>query len=276
MHKKSLRTFLIAGAFALIGAIIGIAIGASLYGTILPFWSAKSIGQTSEEAIDILFVDYQYADAVHLEGNTLYVETRFGEIYLVSQNNSRLLSPLPNENAVFQIRLSGWEADAPIVAIADQGFIYQMVNNQWETIGGDVEQFKGFTPRLCADEWHLPVTGVIDSAGTVFSHALADEYVCYVLHANGQLQVWTRTRDAFSLMGSLLFGGLIGLIAGFNTIPIVNYFRRVKGHRQDSSSPKAAQHSVQQTWGRPRVFWHFPGFGGIPFRWRIHPPTPSG
>jgi hypothetical protein len=141
---------------------------------------------------------------------------------------------------VSQIRLRSWEADAPIVAIADQGFVYQMVDNQWETIEGDVEQFKGFTPRLCAGEWHLPVAGVIDSAGTVFSHALADEYVCYVLYADGQVQVWTRTRDAFNLMGSLVMSGLVGLIVGFNAIPIANYFRHMKRHGKDSSGPKAA------------------------------------
>jgi len=240
MHKKSLRTFLLAGSFALIGGIIGIAIEALLYGTVLPLWSAKSIGQTSEQAADILFVDYQYAEATHLEGNTLFVETRSGEIYSVFQNTWNLLSPLPDENTISQIRLSDWEADAPIVAIADQGVTYQLVDNQWETIEGNVEQFKGFTPKVCADEWHLPATGVIDSAGTVFSHALADEYVCYVLYGNGQLQVWTRTRDAFSLMGSLVISGLVGLIAGFNAILIVNYLRRVKEQGKHSSSPAAA------------------------------------
>jgi hypothetical protein len=30
---------------------------------------------------------------------------------------------------------------------------------------------------------------------------------------------------------------------------------------------------VHPTWGTRRVFERFLGFGGIPFRWRLHPPT---
>jgi hypothetical protein len=63
----------------------------------------------------------------------------------------------------------------------------------------------------------------------VFSHALANEYVCYVLFKDGRLQVWMRTRDAFSLIGNLVLGAMIGLIAGLNAIPVWNRFKNTRG-----------------------------------------------
>ena len=38
----------------------------------------------------------------------------------------------------------------------------------------------------------------------------------------------------------------------------------------------AVQPSVHPTWGTRRVFEHVSGFSGVPFRRRLHPPTPSG
>lgn len=227
MQKKSLLTFLLAGAFALIGSIVGIAIGGLLYGTLLSQWIVTSIGQVTDDAVDILFVDYQYLGAVQLEGNTLYVQTPSGEVYSVLRNRWQLLSPLPNGSSISQIWLRDWEVDAPIVAITTQGAAYQKIGGQWELIENRVEQFKGVTPTVCAAKWHLPVAGAIDSAGTVFSHALADEYVCYVLFNDGRLQVWTRTLDAFSLMRTLVVGALVGLVAGFNAIPTLNYLKNI-------------------------------------------------
>jgi hypothetical protein len=45
----------------------------------------------------------------------------------------------------------------------------------------------------------------------VFSHALADEYVCYLLFGDQRLQVWTRTLDAVSLLNFVTLSAAAGI-----------------------------------------------------------------
>ena len=65
----------------------------------------------------------------------------------------------------------------------------------------------------------MPVSRVADSAGIVFSHALADEYLCYVLHADGSLDLWTRNRNAFEMVtfgvNGAIVGGALGLMSKY-------------------------------------------------------------
>lgn len=230
MRKKSIPILLLKSALAVIGSIAGIIIAGLVYEILLPFWTVTSIGQAIDGATDILFVDYKYWEGTQLENNTLFIQTQSGDVYSVDQDRRHPISRLPDGQTISQIWLQDWDADAPIIAVTDQGNDYQLVDDQWELVENPTNEFKGFTPRTCADQWYLPVFGVTDSAGTVFSHALANEYVCYVLFSDGRLQVWRRTQDAFSLMGSLALGAVIGLVVGLNALPIWNRFnhKRVK------------------------------------------------
>lgn len=76
------------------------------------------------------------------------------------------------------------------------------------------EPFWGREPKQCSD-WRkrLSFRKIIDSSGVSFAHALADSTKCYVLFDNGDLEVWTRTQDAFTLMGTLGVSALTGIIA---------------------------------------------------------------
>jgi hypothetical protein len=121
MRKKSLRAWLLTGALALIGSFVGIISAGLLYETLLPLWTVTSIGQTIDGATDILFVDYKYPEAVHLEDNTLFIQTQSGDVYSMNQDGWRPLSPLPDGQTISQIWLRDWEADAPIIAVATQG-----------------------------------------------------------------------------------------------------------------------------------------------------------
>ncbi len=227
MLKNSVPKFLLNIMFSLIGCIIGSVIGVTLY-NILPFWTIIPIGQAAANTNDILFVKYQYLEASFLENATLYIQTQSGDVYSLTQKKSQILPPLPDEKVVSQVQLKDWDSDAPIVAITTLGEVYQLLNGQWELIQDQTQDFKGITPKPCAAEWYLPAVGVRDSAGTVFSHALADEYVCYLLFNDGRLQVWTRTLDAFSLMGVLVISALVGLVVGFNAVTIKKRFQSLR------------------------------------------------
>jgi hypothetical protein len=227
MLKKSLLKILLNVLFALIGCIVGAIIGGMLY-KLLPFWSIIPIGQAIDNASDILFVDYSYFNASHLSDAILYIQTQTGDVYSLTQKNWQKFPILPDGKSISQIRLSDWNSDAPIVAITTQGEAYQLSNGQWKFIPNRTQDFKGIAPTKCAAEWYLPVFGVKDSAGTVFSHALADEYVCYVLLKDGHIQAWHRMLDAFSLMNVLVFGDLVGLVVGFNAIAIKKRVQSVR------------------------------------------------
>jgi hypothetical protein len=221
MRTNSQPKFLLKLLFSIIGCVIGTILGGVLY-EFLPFWTVIPMGQTSDSANHILFVNYTSFEAAGSEKATVYLQTQTGEVYSFSQKKWQMLPTLPDGKTITQIRLKGWD-DERIVAITAQGEAYQLLNEQWEFIPN--QDFKGFSPSACAAEWYLPAIGVKDSAGRSFGHALADEYVCYVLFNDGRLQVWTRTLDAFSLMLVLVIGALVGLFVGFNAMAIGKHFQ---------------------------------------------------
>lgn len=221
MQKKSPPTCLLNILFSLIGCVIGAILGGVLY-ELLPFWTIIPMGQTADNANHILFINYPYLGATDSEKATVYIQTQSGDVYSFAQKKWQMLPTLPNGKTITQIRLKDWD-DERIVAITAQGEAYQLLNEQWEFIPN--QDFKGFTPSACAAKWYLPAIGVKDSAGRSFGHALADEFVCYVLFNDGRLQVWTRTLDAFSLMFVLVIGALVGFFVGFNAMAIGKHFQ---------------------------------------------------
>jgi hypothetical protein len=217
MKKKSLRVFLIAMGRALIGGIVGIAIGILVYGRVLPFWTVMSIGSAPKDADDILSVNFKYLSALHLEENIIFIQSQSNEIYFGFDHNWERLSPLPNGHSVSRIWFRDNEEHESILANDDQGEVFQMTNGRWELLTNYTDQFRGFNSVECAKEWYLPVFHAVDSAGVVFAHALANEDICYILLEDGRLQVWTRATDVFSLFNFIAVVALIGMVIGISS-----------------------------------------------------------
>lgn len=231
MRKNSLLIFLVKILLSLTGCIIGSILAGVLY-HFLPFWTITPFGQAAADSRDILFVNYLYPEATSLEKNILYIQNQSGEVYSLAENSMQTLPSLPDGKTILQIQIMTWSFDAPIVAKTAHGETFQLLKGQWEVIPDQKLDFKGFSVEPCAAEWLLPAIGVQDSAGTVFRHALANEYVCYLLFDDGRLQIWTRTLDAFSLMGYLVIGAFAGLLAGFNLMAIIKRLRRLWASRK--------------------------------------------
>jgi hypothetical protein len=134
MKRPSKSAILAACALILTGCILGSLIGNLLYGTVLPVWEVEAIGLAPKDAVDILYVDYRYPEAAHLDENTLYFQTPTGAIFAGLQGTWQSLSPLPGGQAVSEIRRLDNQASSPIVAIAEQGGVYQANNGQWEVL----------------------------------------------------------------------------------------------------------------------------------------------
>lgn len=164
MQTNSPLKLLLNLLFSLIGCVIGAILGGVLY-ELLPFWTVIPMGQTSDNANHILFINSTSFEAAGSEKATVYLQTQTGEVYSFSQKKGQILPTLPNGKTITQIRLKGWD-DERIVAITAQVEAYQLLNEQWEFIPN--QDFKGFTPSVCAAEWYLPAIGVKDSAGRSF------------------------------------------------------------------------------------------------------------
>ena len=105
------------------------------------------------------------------------------------------------------------------------GELYSFTQNKWELLPNRTQKPDNIPPITCANDWHLPVLGIADSSGVVFEHALANEYICYILFADGRLQVWERTTDVFNLMLFIAVSTLLGIVAGAKIIVILKYFK---------------------------------------------------
>ncbi len=200
--------------FTLLGGLCGVILGAIFYDLFLPFWSVTAIGTAPAAAAEILFIDYHFLGAAKFNENVIYIQTRSGENYIGNGLDWQPMPPLPNGQTISEIWLKdNWDRTTFLV-IADQGDVYQFSNQAWEFLAEHPERYGGFTPLQCAKEWYLPALHVADSAGVVFGHALANEYICYVLYENGNLGVWSRTQDVFNLIGFMGLAGLAGLVIG--------------------------------------------------------------
>lgn len=209
--RSTLSNTLFIGTLILIGSIFGLVLGVIFYNNFLPPWKTIEIISAHRDGIDILFVDYHSTEDNPTD-DVLYIKTQSGDIYSVLHNEWSSIPLLPDGKTISEImRRDGYD-DSPIVAITTQNEVFQLVANKWEVLENPIEPFWGMKPRQCAN-WRkrLSFRKVIDSSGVSFAHALADSTKCYVLFANGDLEVWTRTQDAFSLIGTLGISALIGI-----------------------------------------------------------------
>jgi hypothetical protein len=227
--RSILSNILFTGTLIVAGGILGLIVGAFFYEFFLPPWKTLEIQSTWTDGVDILFVDYHSTEG-DPANDILYIRTQSGDMYSVLHNEWSFIPPLPSGNTISEIKRRDGYADSPIVAITTQSKVFQLVDNKWEMMENHKEPFWGMEPEQCAD-WRkrLSFRKVIDSSGVSFAHALADSTKCFVLFDNGDLEVWTRTQDAFTLMGTLGIGALIGIIA-LSTIGF-----RMKHLKQDSN-----------------------------------------
>lgn len=209
--RSILSNILFTGTLIAAGSILGLVAGMFFYEFFLPPWKTSAIHSTHTDAIDILFVDYQSTSDNPLN-DILYIKTQSGDIYSVLHNEWSVIPPLPSGNTVSEVLRRDGYNNSPIVAITAQNKVFQLINNKWEILENQKEPFWGMKPRQCAS-WRkrLSFKKVIDSTGVSFAHALADSTKCYLLFANGDLEVWTRTQDAFSLIGTLGISALFGI-----------------------------------------------------------------
>jgi hypothetical protein len=105
------------------------------------------------------------------------------------------------------------------------GELYSFYQNKWKLLPDRTQKSDDIPPIACANEWHLPIFGVADSSGVVYEHALADEYICYILFKDGRLQVWDRTIDAMNLLFFMAVSAFIGMFAGARITVILKYFK---------------------------------------------------
>lgn len=189
------------------------AVGIFFYDFFLPPWKTLEIQSTHTDGVDILFVDYHSTEDDPTD-DILYIQTQSGNIYSVFHNEWLPIPSLPSGNVISEIKKRDGYADSPIVVITTQNKVFQLINNKWEMLEDHKEPFWGREPKQCSD-WRkrLSFRKIIDSSGVSFAHALADSTKCYVLFDNGDLEVWTRTQDAFTLMGTLGVSALTGIIA---------------------------------------------------------------
>ena len=201
------------------GGLLGLVAGIFVYEFFLPPWKTLEIQSTYTNGVDILFVDFYRTDDDPAD-DVLYIRTQLGDIYSVSNNQWLLIPSLPGENAILEIKRRDGYADSPIVAITPDNKVFQLIDNKWEALEDPKEPFWGVEPKQCSN-WRkrLSFRKIIDSSGVSFAHALADSEKCYVLFDDGDLEVWTRTQDAFTLMGTLGISVLIGIVA-VNTISL--------------------------------------------------------
>jgi hypothetical protein len=187
--------------------------GAFFYKLFLPPWKIIDIQSTHPDSLDILFVDYHYTSDDPVD-DILYVKTQSGDIYSIFHNAWSSIPPLPSGNTISEIRRRDGYADSPIIAITSQDKVFQLIDNKWETLENPKEPYWGAEPLQCSN-WRkrLPIRKIVDSAGVIFEHALADSTKCYVLFNDGSLEVWTRTQDAFSMIGTVGASTLLGAIA---------------------------------------------------------------
>lgn len=136
----------------LIGGTVGGAIALLLYGTLLPFWAVSPLGATPNDAVDILFVDYQHPGIWQLGKNPVYIQTQSRDIYFSLENGWEILSPLPNGQMVSQVWLRDDTFPNAVVAVADQGSVYQMIDGQWKLIQNHKGKFGGKNASACAQK----------------------------------------------------------------------------------------------------------------------------
>jgi hypothetical protein len=210
--RSTLSNFLFTGTMMFIGGILGLVIGIFFYNAFLPPWKTLEIDSTRTDTVDILFVDY-HSTLDDPTDDILYIKTQSGDIYSVLHNEWSPIPLLPDGKTISEIMKRDGYDDSPMVAITTQNEVFQLVDNEWEVLEHPTEPFWGMKPRQCAD-WRkrLSFRKVIDSSGVSFAHALADSTKCYVLFEDGNLEVWTRTQDAFSLMGTIGISVLLGAV----------------------------------------------------------------
>lgn len=208
----------------ILGGFLGAVIALLAYE--LPLGKISYIGIAPDTAVNIMMVDYQYLEAIHLEQNILYFQNNAQEIVYGLPDSWKSLPPLPDGHPVNKLWREYYGTYEGLVANSDGGASYWLVSDQWERIGDPSKLVRSGNPYHCSSEWMLPVFQVQDSEGWVFSHALADEYVCYILRDDGRIQVWSRTRDVFTMFASPLIGAGVGAVIGINYFRITDFLKR--------------------------------------------------
>lgn len=224
MTRKSLRSCLETFALMILGGFLGSVFALLAYE--LPLGTISYIGASPDTAVDIMYVDYHYPAAGNFDKNILYFQNSTQEIVFGPPDSWKTLLPLPDDHVVKSVWREHYGTYEGLVAKADNGASYRLIGDRWERIMDPSKLVRKGNPYHCSSEWMLPVFQVQDSEGRVFSHALADDYVCYILRNDGRIQVWSRTRDAFSLLFSLLIGAGVGAVIGINYFRITDFLKR--------------------------------------------------
>lgn len=175
--KHRLFSTLITIGFIFLGGIVGVFVGALLYTYLIPFWNSTEIDVEGRNFTEIVLVESGFLENVHLSQDNVILKADDGNYYAYHQNKWQLTSLPEFDKTKFAYNAppcSEWPGPPPAV------YLHRTRSN----------------------------------VGVEFAHTLGYTSRCYILLADGRLQLWTRNYGVFEIMFMGAFSLVVGMIIG--------------------------------------------------------------